>query len=117
MNDEHTDSQSNRDETGEEPTDCEAFGRANDDETYTAEFDLRNRSAAQEVVSAVAEVKGVETDDLELIHEVVRPECLDRLFRPRPDGTPRRGGRVAFEYADCDVVVESGGVIRVRPRD
>ncbi|MFC4553200.1 MULTISPECIES: HalOD1 output domain-containing protein [Halorussus] len=116
MNDERTHDQSNRDETGGESTDCEAAGRAND-ETYTAEFDLRNRSAAQEVVSAVAEVKGVETDDLELIHEVVRPECLDRLFRPRPDGTPRRGGRVAFEYADCDIVVESGGVIRIRPRD
>ncbi|USZ73910.1 hypothetical protein NGM07_10620 [Halorussus vallis] len=88
-----------------------------DDETYATEFDPRTRPASQAVVDAVAEYRGVGTTDLDLLHEAVHPDGLDRLFRPKHDGTSRGGGRVGFEYADCRVVVESAGTIRVRPLD
>lgn len=98
-------------------SDSYAPGQSSDDETHTTEFDPRARPASQAVVDAVAQYRGVGTTDLDLLHESVHPDGLDRLFRPKHNGTPRSDGRVAFEYADCHVVVESAGAVRVRPLD
>lgn len=73
---------------------------------------------SQSVVRAVAQREDVDPVELsppeyEPLHDVVDPTALDALFAPRPEGTPRRGGRVEFTFCGYDVTVESDGTISI----
>ena len=73
------------------------------------------RSLTDAVVEAVADERGVDETALEPLYEVVEPDALERLFAPRPDGSPRTTGRVIFEMAGCEVTVRSDGKVRATP--
>lgn len=69
----------------------------------------RSEDLVLKVVEAIAEHRGVDTDDLDRpVGEVVDPEALARLFSA-PDGE----GYVAFRYGDCGVVVHANGEVDV----
>lgn len=62
------------------------------------------------VVEAVARETGTDPIELEPLHDVVDPECLNELFRGRA-----ARGHVAFGMADCRVVVSADGAVDVSP--
>jgi hypothetical protein len=60
------------------------------------------------VVDALATASDTEISDMEPeLNTVIDPDALDRLFAPRPDGTPRVGGTIVFELMDRTVRVET----------
>lgn len=65
------------------------------------------------VVEAVAEATGREPTDLEPMGHILDPEALDSLFARREHAC----GRVSFQYAGCDVVVEPPGDVQVTRRE
>lgn len=74
-----------------------------------------NESLAVDVMEAVAAARNVDVMALETtLYEVVDPDALEQLFAPLADGTPRKGGRLVLEIADCEVVVEATGDIEVK---
>ncbi|SDR34117.1 HalOD1 output domain-containing protein [Natronobacterium texcoconense] len=68
------------------------------------------------VVHALADCMGVDpTDGRISLYDAVDPDALDKLFRPRHDGTPRSSGHVSFVVADHQVTVYSDGEILIEP--
>jgi hypothetical protein len=68
------------------------------------------------VVFAVAEVLGCDPNDLEAeLDAFVDADALTQLFAPRRSGPRRTDGRVVFEMLDCEVTVESSGLVRATP--
>lgn len=65
------------------------------------------------VLNAVATEESVDVDHLPPIGEVLNPDALDALFAPRPDGTPRQGGQVIFEFYGHIVSVDADGQVAV----
>ncbi|WP_255170643.1 HalOD1 output domain-containing protein [Natrononativus amylolyticus] len=49
------------------------------------------------------------------LYDSIDPEALDALFRPRYDGTPRRGGTVSFVAVGYRVTVSADGGVRIDP--
>jgi hypothetical protein len=75
-------------------------------------------SLSYEVVTAIAELEGVEPTEIEppeydALYDVINPEALDSLFAPRENGTHRAAGRVEFDYCGYHVVVTSDGEVKV----
>ena len=72
-------------------------------------------SLAVEVMEAVAAARDVDVMELETtLYDVVDPDALEQLFAPLADGTPRVGGKLVLEIADCRVVVEATGDVEAR---
>ena len=67
------------------------------------------------LVSAVADCTGRDVLDLDPLYEVVEPEAVEQLFKPR-HGDQMRGdrGHIRLTYAGCDVFV-TNSEITVRP--
>lgn len=84
-------------------------------ETYHLEFDITEQDPSTVVVLAVLDLSGGSVDDLDLNFDSLDPECLDDLFRPRFDGTPRRGGQVVFEFSGYEVTIDSSGELVLDP--
>lgn len=77
------------------------------------DFDDSTSELTVTIVDAVASAVGVSpTEVVPRVDEHVDPDALDRLFRPRPDGTPREG-RLVFELLDCRVAVDGDGAVLV----
>ena len=68
---------------------------------------------SETVVMAVADAKDRAPTDLPPLHDVIDPDALDALFADTLDGRTRSGGRLAFEYCDCDVAVLGRGKVLV----
>ncbi|WP_458209601.1 DUF7504 family protein [Haladaptatus sp. NG-SE-30] len=84
---------------------------------YRVQHDLSSpRSLSTTVTVAVADVAGVEPADIpEQLYDVIDPEALDKLFRPREDGARRRGGRLSFSLYGHHVTVRGNGQITIQP--
>jgi hypothetical protein len=68
-------------------------------------------SLGETVVTAVADAAGVDPDDVEgRLYDVVEPDALDDLLRPRADGTPRAGAQVTFPFHGHHVTVTPDAV-------
>ena len=68
------------------------------------------------VVSAIAAEKGVPPESVAgRIHEAVDTDGLNRIFAPVSPETPRQNGRLSFEVAGYEVVVEGGELVMVTP--
>lgn len=52
------------------------------------------------------------TEPLDPLHEVIDPDALEALCRPRDDD-PREATTVTFAYCGCEVTVESTGRVTV----
>lgn len=70
-------------------------------------------SLALAVLEAVAEREDTNVTDLPPLHNTIDSEALDKLFRPKYDGTPREGGYVAFIYAGYWVTVYHDGSVEL----
>jgi len=61
------------------------------------------------VVHALAEATDSDPVEMEVeLNAVLDPDALDRLFDPRSDGTPRRGGSVTFELLGRTIRIDAG---------
>ncbi|AEH36625.1 HalOD1 output domain-containing protein [Halopiger xanaduensis] len=68
------------------------------------------------VIHALADCMGVDpTDGRISLYDSVDPDALDRLFRPRHDGTPRSSGQLSFVVDDHRVTVHADGEILIEP--
>lgn len=74
-------------------------------------------SVSEAVVTAVAAANGVDPLDLDtLLHDVVDPDALERLFPVTQNVTASHTvGQVTFRMADCQVVVEQTGRVTATP--
>lgn len=66
------------------------------------------------VIKAVADATGKPFDELPLLYDVIDPDALDAIFKPRGDGRPRTGIHLTFTMAGCTVSIRDG-VIAVTP--
>lgn len=69
------------------------------------------------VVEAISAIIGESPPAIEPLYDVVDPDALDALFRPRSDDIPRLRGAVTFEFGGCEVTVEGTGAVIVVPFD
>lgn len=76
--------------------------------TWTAD-----RSVSEQVVQAVAAVSGNSITEIEPLNNAVDADALNNLFSTKLDGSIRRGGYLAFEYANHFVTVFASGQIEV----
>lgn len=68
------------------------------------------------VVEAVAAAKGIEPTALDTrLYEIIDPDALDAIFRPKADGTPRIGGKITFTMDGCRVAIHNDGNVDVTP--
>lgn len=74
-----------------------------------------NEVVSEAVVLAASAVQGRDPVSLPPLGEVLDPDSLDRIFESRFDGMPRKGGRVAFTYADCLVKIDNGEHLAIEP--
>lgn len=82
--------------------------------TYYASHDMDEDGLTVTIAMALGEVADVEP--LELVPSLstyADPSALDRLFRTRPDGTPRRGGQVTLNIEGYTVTIHSTGTIAI----
>ena len=49
------------------------------------------------------------------LYDSIDPDALDRLFRPKADGTDRTGGHVAFTALEHEIYVYANGDVIVYP--
>lgn len=78
-------------------------------------FDPAEREPSTVVVLAVADATETDALDLASLNDSIDPDCLDRLFEPKQDGTPREGGHVTFPFAGHHVTVHSAGKVVLDP--
>jgi len=72
----------------------------------------QDRSLSATIVSAIAEVNGMEPTSLGFaLHDYFDTDALDALFAPKLDGQPREGGRLTFTLPEHEVTVFSDGHI------
>ncbi|WP_435155217.1 DUF7504 family protein [Haladaptatus sp. DFWS20] len=92
-------------------------GPPGDRGVHRVQHDLSGpQSLSTTVTVAVADVAGVEPAEIpEQLYDVIDPEALDKLFKPRDDGKQRRGGRLSFSLYGHHVTVRGDGSITVQP--
>lgn len=65
---------------------------------------------------AISDVSDVDVTDTGFrLNDHVDPDALDRLFRPKGDGTPRMDGHLTFTVWGYQVTVYSDGQIAIVP--
>lgn len=84
------------------------------EETTNGTFECAaDRPVSEQVVEAVASVAGKRITELEPLNDAVDADALNSLFASKHDGSLRRGGYLAFEYAGHFVTVFASGRIEV----
>lgn len=76
---------------------------------FTYDVD-KNRVPSVSVIEAVAWIKGLQTEDLDPLHEAVDPNALDALFHPTKTGEPS----VTFTYEGLEIQIDSEQHICIR---
>lgn len=90
-------------------------GRMEEGPDIVMEHDFEDPTSELTVTVVDAVASAVEISPTEVVPRVndkVDPDALDRIFRPKPDGTPRQG-RLTFELLDCLVTVVGDGAVLV----
>lgn len=84
---------------------------------YRAQHDPDGTARLSEtIVHALAESMGVNVTDCDFsLYDSVDPDALNRLFRPREDGTPRTDGMLSFIIQGHRVTVHADGEILIEP--
>lgn len=85
-------------------------------ETYRVDFDETEWKPSTVVVLAIAAVTDSDAREVETLNDRIDPDCLDGIFAPRKDGTPRGEGRLTFPFAEHEVTVHGDGVVVLDPR-
>lgn len=85
---------------------------------YCVRYDPSSvRDLSTVLVQALADVKGVDPIEIPRLNDVVDPDAMNAIFRAKPDGTPREGGRLAFTLSGAEVVVHGDGRIQITPAE
>lgn len=95
----------------------EALGVVEDATAHTVCHDwAESQSFHAAVVQAAVGATGADPVAVrDALADVVDPDALDALFRPRADGTPRGEGALRLPFREHDVVVRSDGTVAVQP--
>src|SRR6056297_2902379 len=65
---------------------------------------------------AISDVTGINVTDTGFtLNDYVDPDAMDKLFRPKPDGTPRTNGSLNLTILGCQVAIHSNGQIVISP--
>lgn len=104
--------------TGGQATDTIAakpveFHEATD--TFRTEFDSETRPPTEAVIAAVAAAKDADETALPPLFERIDPDALESLFAATSDRTGQRNGNLTFDYAGCQITVNSHGTVIVDP--
>jgi len=68
------------------------------------------------IVHAISDVTGVDPSDAGIrLYDHVDPDALNRLFKPKSDGSPRLDCTLTFSVWGCWVSIHSSGRITVVP--
>ncbi|WP_423746482.1 HalOD1 output domain-containing protein [Haladaptatus sp. SPP-AMP-3] len=73
----------------------------------------RSKPLAKQVIMRVADEVNRSYQELIPLYEVIDPDALDNLFAPTHEGDARSDGLVEFEYAGCEIIVDSAGEVTV----
>jgi hypothetical protein len=92
-------------------------GRATGGGGAEREFEVTGERPSETVVRAVSEVRECDPIELPPLNGALDPDALDELFDDTVSGRSRRGGHLAFEYADCRVDVLGGATVLVQQTD
>lgn len=93
-------------------SDPSADGEESDGTYQVPIADHENPSDA--VVRATMALTNAELGEIDPLYDRIDPEALDAVFE---DGRTTRRGTVYFEYCECEVAVEDGERISLRPPD
>ena len=81
--------------------------------THRALFDPGcDESVVSTLVRSIAAIRGVEPVGLPPLHATVDTDALEALLAPKASCDASIS--VTFEYADCQVALDSGGRIHIR---
>jgi hypothetical protein len=65
---------------------------------------------------AISDVTGIDVTDTGFtLNDYVDPDAMDKLFKPKSDGTPRTNGSLNLTILGCQVVIHSTGQIVISP--
>jgi hypothetical protein len=68
------------------------------------------------IVHALASIADTDVSQGEFsLYDSIDPDALDRIFRPKADGTERTGGHIAFTALEHEVYVYANGDIVIYP--
>lgn len=81
------------------------------DGTYRVSI-AEHENPSEAVVRATMAVTNAELGEIDPLYERIDPEALDAVFE---DGRTTRRGTVYFEYCECEIAVEDGERISLRP--
>ena len=71
-------------------------------------------SASAHILAAVADHLGCDPVELPPLYDAVDPDAVEALFESLQSGA---GGRLAFSYCDCEVVLTADPRLRCAVRD
>lgn len=93
-------------------------GPAGSEPIYRKRFDVSGcRAISLAIVEAVESVLNEEAAVHRSLYEVIDPDAIDRLFRPRENGLPRANGSVRFPLDGHEIRVEAIGLVEVYSLD
>ncbi|NKE35549.1 hypothetical protein GWG54_06905 [Natronococcus sp. JC468] len=103
--------------TSRDETDEFQYDQANDRYVFHHEDDDTATLTAR-IVHALAEIADTDVSQGEFsLYDSIDPDALDRIFRPKADGTERTGGHIAFAALEHEVYVYADGDIVIYPPD
>lgn len=76
----------------------------------------RDETVTEAIVETVAEVKSVDPYDLTPLYDVIDPDALNKICRPKWSQPPHSLS-VEFQYEECNVIVGGDGEVTVRELD
>ena len=84
---------------------------------YVGQYDVDGTATlTTTIVHALASIAEVDVSQGEFsLYDSIDPDCLERLFAPKADGTRRCGGHVAFTALGHEVYVYADGDIVIYP--
>lgn len=86
-------------------------------QTYFVQHDFDGPAKLTTTLAhAISDVSGINVTDTGFqLNDHVDPEALDRLFKPKSDGTARMNGQLSFTIWGYQVTVYSDGQIAIVP--
>jgi hypothetical protein len=102
-------------ETTPDTADDPEYDEAND--RYVFHYDNDGTATVTTtIVHALASIADTDVSQGEFsLYDSIDPDALDRIFRPKADGTERIGGHVAFTALEHEVYVYANGDVIIYP--
>ena len=84
---------------------------------HQAAYEWTSVTPSAATLETLAAVTGTDELDLAPLYQSIDPDALDTLVGVRPDGRVAGQTEVAFTHEGYDVVVDSGGTVRLSAAD